>query len=96
MSARQRGYARWFSNVSGVWRELLTALACLALGVLAIPCLIFAVGRGALGPYAHGSILSLWHDFLIGLARGSQAFWFIAIGPYLLLLLLRGGRRLLT
>ncbi|HXN10344.1 MAG TPA: hypothetical protein VN859_03820 [Steroidobacteraceae bacterium] len=96
MSAQQRGLARWYGNTRGVWREALTALACLALGVLAMPCLIFAVGRSALGPYAHGSILSLWHDFLIGLARGSEAFWFIAIGPYLLLLLLRGGRRLLT
>ncbi len=96
MSAQQRGLARWYRNARGLWREVLTALACLALGVLAMPCLIFAFGRIALGPYAHGSILALWHDFLIGLGTGSQAHWFIAIGPYLLLLLLRGGRRLLT
>jgi len=96
LSPRQRGIARWYGNVRGVWREVLTALTCLALGVLAMPCLIFAFGRIALGPYAHGSILSLWRDFLIGLGDGSEAFWFIALGPYLLLLLLRGGRRLLT
>jgi hypothetical protein len=93
---QQHGLAQFHRGAHSLWRELLAALACLLLGVLVMPCLIYAVGRLALGPYAHGSVLSLWHDFLIGLARGSQAFWFIAIGPYLLLMLFRGGRRLLT
>jgi hypothetical protein len=96
VSQQQHGFARLQRGARGLWRELLTAVACLLVGVLVMPCLIFAIGRVALGPYAHGSLLSLWHDFLLGLARGSEAFWFIAIGPYLLLLLLRGGRRLLT
>jgi hypothetical protein len=96
LSDQRRGLARFFRSAHGLWREVLTALACLLVGVLVMPCLIFAVGRNALGPYAHGSVLSLWHDFLRGLASGSQAFWFIALGPYLLLMLLRGGRRLLT
>jgi hypothetical protein len=96
LSDQKRGLAHLFPGARGVWRELLIALACLFAGVLVVPCLIFAVGRLALGPYAHGSVLSLWHDFLLGLAHGSQAFWFIALGPYLLLLLLRGGRRFLT
>jgi hypothetical protein len=88
----------WWSwrGARGLWRELLAALTCLLVGVLVMPCLIFAFGRAVLGPYAHGSILSLWRDFLRGLAGGSEAFWFIVIGPYLLLLLLRGGRRILT
>jgi len=64
-------------------------------GVIVMPCLIFLVGRIALGPYAHGSVFALWRDFIIGLVSGSQAVWFIALGPYLLVLLLRGGRRLL-
>jgi hypothetical protein len=37
----------------------------------------------------------MWRDFMIELASGSQAVWFIALGPYLLIWLLRGGRRLL-
>ena len=79
----------------GLWRELLTIVACIGIGVIVMPCLIFAVGRIALGPYAHGSVFALWRDFMIGLVSGSQAVWFIALGPYLLVWLLRGGRRLL-
>jgi hypothetical protein len=79
----------------GVWRELLTIAACIGIGVIVMPCLIFAVGRAALGPYARGSVFALWHDFMIGLLSGSQAVWFIVLGPYLLVWLLRGGRRLL-
>ena len=79
----------------GLWRELLLIAACLGFGVIVVPCLIFAVGRAALGPYAHGSVFALWRDFMIGLVSGSQAVWVIALGPYLLLWLLRGGRRLL-
>jgi hypothetical protein len=79
----------------GVWRELLMIAACIGVGVIVMPCLIFAVGRAALGPYAHGSVFALWHDFMVGLVSGSQAVWFIVLGPYLLVWLLRGGRRLL-
>ena len=79
----------------GLARELLTLLACLGIGVIVMPCLIFAAGRLALGAYAHGSVFALWHDFITGLASGSQAVWFIALGPYLFVWLLRGGRRLL-
>jgi hypothetical protein len=79
----------------GLWRELLMIAACIGIGVIVMPCLIFAVGRAALGPYAHGSLFALWHDFMIGLVSGSQAVWFIVLGPYLLVWLVRGGRRLL-
>jgi hypothetical protein len=83
------------SGTRGLWRELLTIVACIGIGVIVMPCLIFAVGRIALGPYAHGSVFALWRDFMIGLVSGSQAVWFIALGPYLIVWLLRGGRRLL-
>jgi hypothetical protein len=79
----------------GLWRELLTLAACLGIGVLVIPCLIFASGRIALGPYAHGSVFAFWRDFMSGLVSGSQAAWFIVLGPYVLVWLLRGGGRLL-
>lgn len=79
----------------GLWNELLTLAACLGIGVLVMPCLIFAVGRLALGSYAHGNVFALWRDFMAGLLTGSQAVWFIVLGPYLFVWLLRGGRRLL-
>jgi hypothetical protein len=60
-----------------------------------MPCLIFAAGRIALGPYAHGSLFALWREFIAGLLAGSQAQWLVALGPYLFVWLLRGGRRLL-
>ena len=83
-----------YRGARGLGHELLSAGLCLALGVIVMPCLIFAVGRLALGPYAHGGVFSLWQDFASGLARGSRTSWFIALGPYLALWLLRGGRRL--
>jgi hypothetical protein len=82
-------------DARGLWRELLMLAACLGIGAIVMPCLIFAVGRAALGPYAHGSVFALWRDFMTGLASGSQAAWFIVLGPYLLVWLLRGGHWLL-
>jgi len=92
---RLQRFWRHYRSASGVWREALTLLLCLILGVLVMPCLIFAAGRLKLGPYAHGNLFALWHDYLSGLAAGSHAFWFIALGPYILVWLLRGGRSLL-
>lgn len=76
-------------------RELLVAALCLMLGLVVMPCLIFAVGRESLGPYEHGGVFALWRDFLLGLAHGSQAFWFVALAPYLLVSVLRLLQRLL-
>lgn len=87
--------ARAVARRGRVARELLLATVCLAIGLLVMPCLIFVVGSLVLGPYAEGGVFGLWRAFLVGLASGSQAFWFILLGPYLLLCLLRGGRQLL-
>jgi hypothetical protein len=82
-------------GANGLAREFLLLAVCLGVGLLVMPCLIFAVGRIALGPYARGSVFALWRDFMVGLASGSQSVWFIVLGPYLLVWLLRAGRRLL-
>jgi hypothetical protein len=79
----------------GLVRELLSAAACLIIGILVMPCVIYALGRASLGPYEHGGAFGLWRDFLAGLGSGSEAFWFVALGPYLLYWLVRAGRRLL-
>jgi hypothetical protein len=76
-------------------RELATAAICLLAGLLVMPCMIWILGRMSLGAYEHGGVFALWRDFLGGLAAGSEAFWFVLCAPYLLLWLLRGGRRLL-
>jgi hypothetical protein len=84
-----------YRGAQGLVRELLTIALCVGTGLLVMPCLIFAVGWSVLGPYAQGSLFALWHDFLSELTMGSYAAWFIVAGPYLLVWLLRGGRRLL-
>jgi hypothetical protein len=95
VSNRLRDLARSYLAAGSLPRELLIAAVCLIVGALVMPCLIFACGRLVLGPYAHGDLFALWRDFLLGLRSGSQACWFIVLGPYALLWLLRGGRRLL-
>jgi hypothetical protein len=97
MGLRERlhGVAHYYRGARGLWRELLAVGICLGVGLVVVPCLIFAAGRLVLGPYAHGSLFALWQDFMQQLLRGSRAAWFIALGPYLLFWLLRGGRRLL-
>ena len=42
-----------------------------------------------LGPYASGGPFALLANFFVGLANGSPVFWCVALGPYLLTLLLR-------
>ena len=84
-----------YRGTQGLVRELLTIALCAGMGLLLMPCLIFAAGSLTLGPYARGNVFILWRDFLAALAAGSYAAWFIVAGPYLLVWLLRGGRRLL-
>lgn len=95
MNDQLRRFWDFSRGANGLLRELLLLAACIGVGVLVMPCVIYAVGRLALGPYAHGSVFALWRDFMIGLVSGSQAVWFIALGPYVLIWLLRGARRLL-
>jgi hypothetical protein len=74
--------------------ELITLAVSLVVGVVVMPCLIYFAGHLKLGDYAHGGVFAFWRDFMAGLAHGSQAFWFVALAPYLLYWLARLGRRL--
>ena len=94
MTNHLRRFWEHYRGARGLMRELLTIALCAGVGLLVMPCLILAAGRTVLGPYAHGSVFALWHDFLAALTTGSVAAWIIVVGPYLLLCLLRGGRRL--
>ncbi len=70
-------------------REIGVLAIGLALGLLAMPLLVWVAGLLALGPYANGGFGALLGDFLGGLVRGSLACWLVLAGPYLVLSLLR-------
>jgi hypothetical protein len=67
----------------------------LAVGLFVVPLLIWAVGRGVLGPYADGGPFALLVDFLNGLKKGSAVYWLVAVGPYVLVMVLRAFWHLL-
>jgi hypothetical protein len=75
-------------------RELLILAAALLWGLIVMPLLIWLAGSRVLGPYTHGQNthagpFSLLADFFVGLANGSAVFWVVALGPAVLLVLLR-------
>ena len=75
-------------------RELIILAAELLFGLIAMPFLIWFAGSRVLGPYTHGDNphagpVALAGDFLLGLVHGSAVFWFVAVGPALLLSLVR-------
>ncbi len=70
-------------------RELLWVLIALPLGVLLLPPLVYLVGSRVFGAYAGGGTRDLVDHFFRGLGQGQQAFWIVALGPYLVLVALR-------
>ncbi|MFT3905312.1 MAG: hypothetical protein QM718_03290 [Steroidobacteraceae bacterium] len=88
----------WLS--SDAWRrgpgpEALVLACALAIGVVVVPLLIWVVGSAALGPYAGGSVFSLWGAYLSALVHFSLAFWLLALAPYALLWFVRIWRGVL-
>lgn len=76
-------------------REVAFFGGALALGLLVIPLLIWLVGHQVLGPYTRGDSphgmgpLALYGDYFSGLAHGWLGYWTVALGPAVLLLLVR-------
>jgi hypothetical protein len=75
-------------------RELIIFGVALLCGLLPVPLLIWVAGNRVLGPYTHGQNThagpwALLADFFTGLLHGSVVFWAVALGPAVLLLLLR-------
>jgi len=95
LARRESRLLRRLGLPQGVRGELWLAGACLLVGALLMPCLIWIVGREVLGSYTHGGLFALLADFFGGLGKGSPAFWAIALGPYLILQWVRIGYRLL-
>lgn len=70
--------------------ELIFASIWLAVGLIVLPATIFAVGGALLGPYGDtGRLGRFYGDFLGDLAEPSVRAWAIALGPLVLISLLR-------
>ena len=83
-----------YAALSRTRRELIILGVMLALGLIAMPLLIWLAGNRVLGPYSHGDNpkagpLALFADYFVGLAHGSAVFWAVALGPAVLLVVLR-------
>jgi hypothetical protein len=76
-------------NIATVRREFLWLLIALPLGVLLLPPLIWLLGSHVFGAYAAGNTRDLVDHFFRGLGQGQQAFWMVALGPYVALVVLR-------
>ncbi len=90
---RPSGFGRWRALTPRT-RALVWYALALLFGLVAIPFLIWLVGNRILGPYthgqdAHGGPFALLGDYFVGLAHGSAVFWGVALGPVLMLFLLR-------
>jgi len=71
-------------------RELTILVVLLAFGLFIVPLLIWVVGRGVLGPFEDGGPFALLVDFFAGLRTGSFVYWAVALGPYVMVMVLRG------
>ncbi|HEX4972168.1 MAG TPA: hypothetical protein VFV69_14020 [Steroidobacteraceae bacterium] len=70
--------------------ELIFAGIWLAVGLLLLPALIFTVGGSLLGPYGdNGGLGRFYGDFFGDLAEPSVRAWAIALGPLVLISILR-------
>jgi hypothetical protein len=76
-------------NGATIRREFLWLLVALPVGVLVLPPLIGLVGSRVFGPYAGGNTRDLIDHYFRGLGQGHQAFWIVALGPYLAILVVR-------
>jgi hypothetical protein len=70
--------------------ELIFTSIWLAVGLFVLPAAIFAVGRALLGPYGeNGRLGRFYGDFFGDLAEPTVRAWAIALGPLVLISLLR-------
>jgi hypothetical protein len=70
--------------------ELIFAAIWLVVGLLLLPALIFAVGGSLLGPYGdNGGLGRFYGDFFGDLGEPSVRAWSIALGPLVLISILR-------
>lgn len=91
---------RGWRGLSRLQRELIIFAAELVLGLVVVPLLLWVAGNRVLGGYTHGSNphagpVDLLGDFFTGLGHGSQVFWVVALGPAIIVTLVRAFVHLL-
>ena len=72
--------------------ELIFGSVLLGIGLFVLPALIYTVGLSLLGPYGEGQGAGLgtfYGDFFGDLAQGEVRTWLLALGPLLLISLIR-------
>lgn len=70
--------------------ELILGSIWLALGLFVVPALIYLVGSKLLGPYGENAGLSTFYGaFFADLASGAPRTWMLALGPLVLMSLVR-------
>ena len=67
-------------------------LLALLVGLIVLPIAVYYTGHEVLGPYADGGLLRFWGDFFVGLGHGGLPWWFLALGPYVLVMFCRVAR----
>ena len=72
-----------------VIRELVIGGSAILVGLVVAPLLIFMMGRSFLGAYAHGGAATLFADYFTGLGHAAPVYWAVALGPYVMTLLVR-------
>ena len=75
-------------------RELMLFALMTLFGLIVMPFLIWIASGRVLWPYTHGQNLhagplALVADYYSGLVHGSAVFWCVALGPAVLVLLIR-------
>lgn len=78
-------------------REAATLALMLLFALTVLPVMIFVAGQIFLGDYVRdpsgapaAGFGAFWLDFVKGLAGGSFGYWLVLLGPWLLLLAVRG------
>jgi hypothetical protein len=70
--------------------ELILGSVLLAVGLFAVPAVVYLVGIKLLGPYGDGAGLATFYgDFFGDLASGVGRAWSLTLGPLVLISLLR-------
>lgn len=69
-------------------KEILLALAALAVGLIVLPALIFLVGQRLVGEYDAG-LIGLYEAIGAALVEGRWYAWMMVVSPYLTLQLMR-------
>ncbi len=84
----------YFSQSRAKFEAITLGLTLLA-GLLIMPALIYLAGRYTLMAYAKGGVFALYFDFYKGLIELRQSCWIVALGPFVILTLLRIFRLIL-